>query len=234
VNHYFPAARLAPGDVVSAFAGLRPLIAPRGKATMSPSAVSREEEVFTSASGLVSIAGGKLTTYRLVARTVVDRVVDALRAAGDRRRFRPSRTGEVPLPGGAAPPTTLAGAALSRDGHGVAPAVIDHLAGRYGTRLDEVLELVARDQRLGEPIVAGLPDPRAEVVEAVEREWALTLEDVMRRRTQVALRDASAGATAADDVAALMARPLGWDAEASRAAARQYAEAAEAVRRRWR
>ena len=72
------------------------------------------------------------------------------------------------------------------------------------------------------------------MVEAVEREWALTLEDVMRRRTQVALRDATAGATAADDVAALMARPLGWDEEASRAAARQYAEAAEAVRRRWR
>jgi len=233
VNHYFPAARLASGDVVSAFAGLRPLIAPRGKATMSPSAVSREEEVFTSPSGLISIAGGKLTTYRLVAKTVVDRVVDALRAAGDRRRFQRSRTGEVPLPGGAVPPATLA-AALSRDGHGVAPAVIDHLAGRYGSRLDEVLGLVARDQRLGEPIVAGLPDPRAEVVEAVEREWALTLEDVMRRRTQVALRDASAGAAAADDVAALMARPLGWDEETSRAAARGYVEAAEAVRRRWR
>src|SRR5438094_837563 len=233
VNHYFPAAHLVPGDVVSAFAGLRPLIAPRGKATMSPSAVSREEEVFTSPSGLVSIAGGKLTTYRLVAKTVVDRVVDALRAAGDRRRFQRSRTGEVPLPGGAVPPATLA-AALSRDGHGVAPAVIDHLAGRYGSRLDEVLGLVARDQRLGEPIVAGLPDPRAEVVEAVEREWALTLEDVMRRRTQAAPRDATAGAAAADDVAALMARPLGWDEETSRAAARGYVEAAEAVRRRWR
>src|SRR2546427_647649 len=110
-------ARRVPADVVGAFAGLRPLVAPRGKATMSPSAVSREEEVFSSASGLISIAGGKLTTYRLVAKTVVDRVVDALRAAGDRRRFPRSRTGEVPLPGGAAPPTTLAGA-LSRDGHG--------------------------------------------------------------------------------------------------------------------
>src|SRR2546429_559284 len=160
VNHYFPAARLAPGDVVSAFAGLRPLVAPRGKATMSPSAVSREEEVLSSASGLISIAGGKLTTYRLVAKTVVDRVVDALRAAGDGRRFRPSRTGEVPLPGGAAPPATLAGAALSRDGHGVAPAVIDHLAGRYGSRLDEVLGLGARDPRLAEPIVAGLASAR--------------------------------------------------------------------------
>src|SRR5438309_1624228 len=98
----------------------------------------------------------------------------------------------------------------------------------------DVVSAFAGLRPLGEPIVAGLPDPRAEVVEAVEREWALTLEDVLRRRTQVALRDATAGAAAADDVAALMARPLGWDEEASRAAARQYAEAAEAVRRRWR
>ena len=231
-NAFFPQARLSPHDVVATWAGLRPLLRP--DRAVAPSEASREHRIVESASGLLTIAGGKLTTYRLVARTVVDRVVAALRVAGDRRRFRPSRTGEVPLPGGAAPPTTLAGAALSRDGHGVAPAVIDHLAGRYGTRLDEVLELVARDQRLGEPIVAGLPDPRAEVVEAVEREWALTLEDVLRRRTQVALRDASAGAAAADDVAALMARPLGWDEETSRAAARGYVEAAEAVRRRWR
>src|SRR5204863_20064 len=72
VNHYFPAAKLVPADVVSAFAGLRPLVAPRGKATLSPSSVSREQEIFTSASGLVSIAGGKLTTYRLVAAAVVD------------------------------------------------------------------------------------------------------------------------------------------------------------------
>src|SRR3989442_3055639 len=189
VNHYFPAARLVPGDVVSAFAGLRPLIAPRGKATMSPSAVSREEEVFSSASGLISIAGGKLTTYRLGAKTGVDRVVDALRAAGDQRRFPRSRTGDVPLPGGGAPEAALAAAALSRDGHGVAPAVIDHLAGRYGSRLDEVLGLVARDQRLGEPIVAGLPDPRAEVVEAGEPGWAPTLRGVMRRPPPVAPPD---------------------------------------------
>ena len=234
VNHYFPAARLAPGDVVSAFAGLRPLVAPRGKATLSPSAVSREEELFTSPSGLISIAGGKLTTYRLVAKMVVDRAVAALRAAGDRRRFARSRTGRVPLPGGTVAATILAEAAVSRDGHGVAPAVIGHLANRYGSRLDEVLGLVADDRRLGEPIVPGLPDPRAEVVEAVEREWAMTLEDVMRRRTQVALRDAAAGAAAAEDVAGLMARPLGWDAEATRAAAREYVATAEAARRRWR
>ena len=72
--------------------------------------------------------------------------------------------------------------------------------------------LVARDRVLGEPIVPGLPDPRAEVVAAVEQEWALTLEDVLRRRTHVALRDADGAGAVADEVATLMATRLGWDA----------------------
>src|SRR5262249_51960748 len=145
VNHYFPAARLGPADVVSAFAGLRPLVAPPSDAGDAPSDVSREEDIFTSASGLASIAGGKLTTYRLGAAAVRVRVVDGRRAAGDTRRFRPTRTGEVPLPGGGSAPGALAAAAISRDGHGLASAVIEHLAQRYGSRLDEVLGLVAGD-----------------------------------------------------------------------------------------
>jgi glycerol-3-phosphate dehydrogenase len=234
VNHFFPEARLAPADVVSAFAGLRPLIAPPPGSTLSPSSVSREEEIFESPSGLVSLAGGKLTTYRLIAAAVVDRVVARLRGEGDARRFAPCRTGDVPLPGGGADPDALAAAAVSRDGHGLAPNVIGHLAGRYGSRLAELLGLVARDRRLGEPLVGGLPERRAEVVSAVESEWALTLEDVLRRRTQVALTDAGNGAAAADDVAALMAVPLGWDAATARAAARAYADDVAARRRRWR
>ncbi|HEY3186854.1 MAG TPA: glycerol-3-phosphate dehydrogenase [Solirubrobacteraceae bacterium] len=233
VNHYFPAASLTPADVVSAFAGLRPLVGPPPASGTAPSDVSREEEIFVSESGLVSIAGGKLTTYRLIAQAVVDRVVEQLRAGGDRRRIGRSRTGEVPLPGGTAAPDTLTAAAISRDGHGLAPATIEHLAHRYGSRLDEVLRLVARDRRLAERLLPELPEPRAEVVEAVEHEWALTLDDVLRRRTQVALRDAGGGSAAAADVAALMATALGWDAERTRAAAERYVTATRAERR-WR
>jgi glycerol-3-phosphate dehydrogenase len=232
VNHYFPAARLGPGDVVGAFAGLRPLIAP-SDGGVHPSDVSREEEIFTSASGLVSLAGGKLTTYRLIAAKVVDRVVAALRAAGDLRAFPASRTGDVPLPGGRDRPEILAAAALSRDGHGVAPAIVGRLADRYGSRLDEVLALVARDRTLGAPLVPGLPDLRAEVVEAVEREWALTLDDVLRRRTHVRLEYAEGAAGAAESAATLMAGPLGWDGDTAREAARAYADAVRAERR-WR
>jgi glycerol-3-phosphate dehydrogenase len=230
VNHHFPAARLRPDDVVSAFAGLRPLIAPPAGAAVDPSAVSREEAVFGSASGLLTLAGGKLTTYRLVAASVVDRVVGALRRAGDRRRFPPARTGEVPLPGGREAPAAVAAAALSRDGHDLAPALIEQLADRYGSRLTEVLELIARDRALGETIVPGLPHVRAEVVAAVEQEWALTLEDVLRRRTGIALEEPTGGAAAAAATATLMAASLGWDAATAGSAARGYAESVRAGR----
>src|SRR5262249_30851437 len=125
VNHYFPAARLEPRDVVSAFAGLRPLVAAPVGTRPSPSEGSRPEEVLASASGLVSMGGGKLTTYRRVAANVVDRVVTILRAAADTRPFGPSRTGDRPLPGGTARPEVLAAAALSSNGHGLSPAVLE-------------------------------------------------------------------------------------------------------------
>jgi glycerol-3-phosphate dehydrogenase len=233
VNHYFPDARLARSDVVSAWAGLRPLVALPLTAAAAPSEVSREEDIFTSASGLLSIAGGKLTTYRLIASAVVEQVIEALAALGDTRRFGRARTGDVPLPGGGTAPEGLAAHALSRDGHGLAPAIIGHLAERYGSRLDEVLGLIAGDRRLADPIVPGLPDRRAEVVCAVEHEWALTLEDVLRRRTQVALRDPSGGAEVAGEVAALMAGRLGWQPEAARAAVERYVAAARVGRQRW-
>ena len=234
VNHYFPAARLSRADVTSAFAGLRPLIAPPAGAAVAPSSVSREEEIFASPSGLISIAGGKLTTHRLVAAAVVERVIDALRRGGERRRFGRSRTGTVPLPGGTAPPDSVAAAVLSRDGNGLAPPVIGHLADRYGSRVGELLHRVAADRRLADPIVPTLPDPRAEVLEAVEREGALTVEDVLRRRTQISLREETEGVRVAGEVAALMAGPLGWTPEAARAAAESYAAVVEESRRRWR
>lgn len=233
VNHYFPDARLQPGDVTGAFAGLRPLVAPPEGAAAHPSDVSREEDIFESARGLITIAGGKLTTFRLIAENVVDRVVAALGRAGDPRRFPGSKTATVPLPGGGSEPDILAAAAISRDGHGLAPAVVSHLAGRYGTRLDEVMGFVASDRALARPIAEGLPDPRAEVAQAVEHEWGLTVEDVLRRRTHVALLDGTAGTAVASDVAALMASRLGWSREDAEEAVRRYLAAAAGARARW-
>jgi glycerol-3-phosphate dehydrogenase len=234
VNHYFPGAGLKPSDVVSAFAGLRPLVAPAAGADEAPSDVSREEEIFTSRSGLITIAGGKLTTYRLIAGQVVDRVAERLVRGLSGRPIGRSRTGELPLPGGSTPPEILAAAAAANDGHGVARDVIDHLAGRYGSRLDAVLGVVAKDRALGAPVLPDQPDPRAEVVSAVEDELAVTLEDVLRRRTQLALFDPAGGAAAADGVAALMAERLGWSPEDARDAARGYVDAVREDQRRWR
>jgi len=234
VNHYFPQARLGVDDVVSTFAGLRPLVAPPPGARTSPSDVSREEEIVTAASGLVMIAGGKLTTYRLIAARVVDRAIDVLRASGDARRFAASSTAEAPLPGGRVPPETLAADLAARDGHGLSPEALRHLTGRYGGRAVEVLALLARDRGLGAPLLDALPDARAEVVASVEAEYAMTLEDVLRRRTQVALFDPTQGSAVADAVAALMAPALGWSPGAAQAAVDAYAAARAAERRRWR
>ncbi len=234
VNHYFPTAELRPADVVSAFAGLRPLVAPPTGDGASPSDVSREEEIFVSRSGLITIAGGKLTTYRVIAAQVVDRVAERLVRAADGRPIGRSRTADLPLPGGSVPPETLAAVAAANDGHGVARDVIDHLAGRYGGRLDAVLGVVAKDRALGAPVLAAQPDPRAEVVAAVEAEMAVTLEDVLRRRTQLALFDPAGGADVADEVAGLMAQRLGWGPDDARAAARAYVETVREDQRRWR
>jgi glycerol-3-phosphate dehydrogenase len=234
VNHYFPDARLGVGDVVSAFAGLRPLIAPPPGTEADPSDVSREEEIFESPRGLVTIAGGKLTAFRLIAEQVVDRAIAALRRQGDTRRFARSKTAVVPLPGGGSEPELLAAAAVSHDGHGLAPAVITHLADRYGSRLDEVMGFVVRDAKLARPIADGLPDPRAEVAQAVEHEWGLTLEDVLRRRTQVALLDGTGGGDVAADVASIMASRLGWSREAAEEAVRRYLAETAGARARWR
>jgi glycerol-3-phosphate dehydrogenase len=99
INAYFPAGRIAESDVIGAYAGLRPLVAPPASESETPSETSREEEIFESASGLLSLGGGKLTTYRRVAEKVVDRVVERLRVLDPERRVAECRTGEVPLPG---------------------------------------------------------------------------------------------------------------------------------------
>lgn len=231
VNHYAPGAALTPRDVVGAYAGLRPLIAPDSD-SVAPSAVSREEEIFESPSGLISIAGGKLTTFRLIAAAVVDRVAAALGREG-RRAIGPSVTAGRPLAGGIPDVAALVRRAASTDGHGLESSAVQHLAHRYGNRMDAVLAEIRGDTTLARPLVAGFPDPRAEVATAVDREWARTIEDVMIRRTRLGLMDAAGSAAVADDVARLMAERLGWSAETARAAAAAYVEAVEAQRRRW-
>ena len=197
---------LTPEDVVGTWAGLRPLLTGNDLAEKTKD-LSRRHRVSTSASGVVTIGGGKLTTYRKMAQDTVDVVIARL---GTSRRCPTKR---LPLRG--APGLDEAGRARL----GLPPDVAAHLAARYGTEARVVAALVASDPSLGRPIVAGLPDLRAEVVHAARHEMATTVDDVLARRTRLRLHARDASAAAAADVAALLAPELGWDpAEAARQA----------------
>jgi len=180
---------------------------------VQPSALSREEELLESRSGLVSLGGGKLTTYRRVAIRVVDRLASELEARHGVRARRKSGTNRLPLPG--------AEGASTADSEG-ADSVIRFLGSRYGSRAREILARIEGAPDLAKPIGPKSPDLRAEAWYGAAAEMAIRVEDVLRRRTQVALRSVEAAATAADDVAGLMAEPLGWDRATVRRRAAEY------------
>lgn len=207
-NAFFPQARLSPRDVIATWAGLRPLLRP--PRAVSPSEASREHRVVESASGLLTIAGGKLTTYRVMARDVVDRVASRLHALDGRPRAARPRTDRLALPGGET--ADLEGLTKSAVERGVSESTARHLVAAYGSESAAVLNLVDRDRALGGRIIAGRPELWAEVVHAVERELALRLADVLVRRLHLfyAARDQAVPATSA--VADRLAETLGWDA----------------------
>ncbi|MBI4518228.1 MAG: glycerol-3-phosphate dehydrogenase [Deltaproteobacteria bacterium] len=198
VNAFFPDARLVPGDVVGCFAGLRPLAANDG--AIDPSAVSREERIIESPSGLISVAGGKLTTFRLVAQSVTDKVLRFLprKTAATAKARRRSKN--LPLPGG----VRTANGNRARSAQQEA-ARDDYLSQRYGARAPEVMALMQHNADLASPIVAGMPYTKGEAVYAVEAEMAQKVEDILRRRTLVEVRDQDAADRVARELEALIA-----------------------------
>jgi glycerol-3-phosphate dehydrogenase len=204
-NAFFPAAHLTIADVVSAWAGVRPLAA--GAVNGSLTAASREHAIDASTPGLLTITGGKLTTYREMAAQAVDR---AMRLLG-----YPSppdaTTHRTPLPGGAiASLDDEIAAARAETGD---PALAAHLVERHGSEWRDVWAIAARDPALAEPLLPGLRYRAAEVVWAVEREMAATLADVLVRRTRIAFETRDHGLAVAPHVAGIIAPLLGWTAE---------------------
>jgi glycerol-3-phosphate dehydrogenase len=194
------ARRLRREDVHGVTVGLRPLVAAAD--TAETTRISRRHVVESPAPGLTTIAGGKYTTYRVMAADLVDA---AARALGATAR---SVTRDVPLLG--AGPIADADALTARAG--VDRATIAALARRYGDRVEELVALMESDPRLGRPLV-DRGHVGAEVVYACTHEGALRLEDVLERRTRLALTAPDRGLAAAAPAAALMADALGWDAE---------------------
>ena len=192
-NRTFRDTRLTTADVTGTWSGLRPLLAEEGK---SPSEISRRDEIMVDdATGLVTIAGGKLTAYRRMAERIVDLVFTRLG-----RRAGPCRTDQAPLVGGEAPPPVLP-ATLS-------PGARGRLGRLYGSTC---AALLARDPSAR--TVPGLPDVlAAEIDHAIDAEMALTLEDVLERRTRALLFDPQQGLGGVEAVAATMASRLAWDA----------------------
>jgi len=205
-NAAYPDAHLGSNDVISAWSGLRPLLR---EDHANPSQVSREHRVLESEQGLISIAGGKLTTYRVMARDVVDRVAARLHELDGRPVAARARTDRLPLPGGeAAELEVLVEAARAR---GASEATARHLVAYYGSEAAAVLNLVDRDRRLGEPIIAGRPETWAEVSYAVERELAVRVQDVLIRRLHLFYELADQARSIVPRVAAKMKQLLGWD-----------------------
>ncbi|HVW17144.1 MAG TPA: glycerol-3-phosphate dehydrogenase/oxidase [Solirubrobacteraceae bacterium] len=196
-NAYF-ATELTVADLTGAYAGVRPLIA-SGDPCKSVD-ISRKAELYETSSGMITITGGKLTTFRRMAKMTVDRLVE--RDARD----APCRTHEVPL-GQAVDPAELPRTA------GVAEEAYAALAGRYGHVARDVLALAAERPELAEPIVGGLPDLLAEAAFAARHEQARSLGDVLLRRTRLGLlaaRELAAGDAVAR-VARAVAPELHWD-----------------------
>ncbi len=210
VNDFF-GSTLGYGDITGAFAGVRPLIS-AGDAKTSVD-ISRKAEMYETSSGMITITGGKLTTWRRMAKMTVDRIVerDALDA--------PCRTHELLLGQQIAPDTLPRVAGVSEDAY---PA----LAARYGHLAREVLALAAERPELAAPIVSGFPDLLAEVVHAVEREQARGIADVLLRRTRLGLLAARELCAEGSEPLARVAGALGFDALRERAElARFHAEA---------
>ncbi|MGY1619652.1 glycerol-3-phosphate dehydrogenase/oxidase [Geodermatophilus sp. SYSU D00691] len=190
-------------DVVGVYAGLRPLLA--GEADQT-SRLSREHAVVTPVPGLVLVAGGKYTTYRVMAKDAVDAAVAALPGVPG------SRTAHLPLVGAHRWAAVRDSGPRLAAATGLTEEAVGRLLRRHGDRVDDVLALVRADPALGRPL-AGAPDHlAAEVVHAATAEGALHLDDVLTRRTRVSIETAHRGVESAEDVADLVAGPLGWDA----------------------
>jgi glycerol-3-phosphate dehydrogenase len=190
-------------DVEGVYAGLRPLLAGESDET---SKLSREHLVAHAVPGLVVVAGGKYTTYRVMALDAVNAAVHGLD-----RRVPASCTENVPLLGADGFPARWNGRAALAARAGLHVAWIEHLLRRYGTMTEELVGLVREDPELGRPLDGAGDYLRAEVVYAATYEGALDLEDVLTRRTRICFETFDRGVRAARPAAELLAPVLGWD-----------------------
>ncbi|WP_461028264.1 glycerol-3-phosphate dehydrogenase/oxidase [Streptomyces sparsus] len=209
-------------DVQGVYAGLRPLLAGESDAT---SKLSREHTVAHPVPGLVVVAGGKYTTYRVMAKDAVDEAVRAMD-----RRVAECCTEDVPLVGAEGYSAVWNARARIAARTGLHVARVEHLLNRYGSLVDEVLQLVVDDPALGEPLPAADDYLKAEIVYACSHEGARHLDDVLTRRTRISIETFDRGTRSARECAELMATQLGWDEGQIKKEVENYEKRVEAER----
>jgi glycerol-3-phosphate dehydrogenase len=197
--------KLTKEDVEGVYAGLRPLLAGESEQT---SKLSREHIVAHSVPGLVVVAGGKWTTYRVMAKDAIDEAAAALDG-----KVPDSATADIPLLGAEGYLAAWNKRAKIARAFGVHPVRIEHLLNRYGTLTDDLLDLIRQTPSLGHPLPGADDYLEAEVVYAASHESALHLEDVLARRTRISIEAWDRGVSAAPVAARLMGDVLGWDDE---------------------
>ena len=200
-------------DVIATYAGYRPLVAEA--AAEATTQVSREHVIFHPVPGLVAIAGGKYTTYRVMAADAVNAAVIDLAAVVDleEESIDESTTADIPLVGAVGFTDLWADRASLAERWDLPVATIERLLRRHGSRVSEVFDAIASDPRLGEPLPPEGRHLGAEAVVAVTHQGALDLEDVLVRRLRLTPESPDAGRAAAAAVAPLIAQFLGWDDE---------------------
>ena len=202
-------------EIIGVYAGLRPLVAnKKGSATTK---LSREHTTDRSAPGFVSIAGGKYTTYRVMGKDAIDLAVTDLRKV-----VSSSCTEKLPLVGADGYYALTQQTAQIASEYGIEEESVLHLLNRYGSLISEVLDLMISDKKLAKPLAEGLPYLKAEIIYAVTHEGAMSVDDVISRRTRLAFEAPHAGVDLAEDVATLIAPYLGWGAKEKKASIAEY------------
>jgi glycerol-3-phosphate dehydrogenase len=213
---------LTPADVEGVYAGLRPLLSGESEST---SQLSREHAVAHSVPGLVVIAGGKYTTYRVMAKDAVDAAAHGLDA-----KVPESVTDRIPLLGAEGYAALRNSTHLLARRYGLHEARIEHLLSRYGSLIDEVLDLVVADPELGGAL-GGAPDYlRAEIVYAASHEGARHLDDILARRTRISIETFDRGINSVEEAALLVAPVLGWSEEQVQREVEHYRKRVDAER----
>lgn len=202
-------------SIIGVYAGLRPLVSNAKDSTTTK--LSREHTTDRSAPGFVSIAGGKYTTYRVMGKDAIDLAVT------DLRRIVPnSCTEKLPLVGADGYFGLVQQSSQIAEEFKLDEKIVIHLLNRYGSLISEVLDLIASDKKLAQPLAKDLPYLKAEIVYAVTHEGAMSVDDVISRRTRLAFEAPGAAVDLAEDVASLIGPYLGWSAKDKKSSIEAY------------